>query len=247
MATYLATVVVAPLTRIDHPPAGDIALDDYVPPALADAVPDSFAKTGEMIEYFSGLFGRYPFDRYGHVVVNDLPAALETQTLTVFGDKWVESPFTEFVVAHELAHQWFGDAVSPATWKDIWLNEGFATYAELLWVEHLYGREPMQAEAARRYEELAATRHALPGDPGVAALFGISVYQRGGLTLHALRAAVGDEAFFEILRTWSSRYGGGDASTEDFIALAEEVSGEDLTALFDAWLYQPDLPPLPVL
>lgn len=245
MSTYLATVVVAPLVRVEHPAAGDVVLGDYLPPAMADEVPEAFTRTGEMIEAFSAWFGPYPFDRYGHVVVSGLPAALETQTLTVFGDEWFSTPYAEFVVAHELAHQWFGDAVTPATWQDIWLNEGFATYGELLWVEHLYGPEARQAEAARRYDDLAATDHALTGDPGVERLFGTSVYQRGALTLHALRADVGDEAFFAILRSWVERHAGGTAATSDFVALAEEVSGRDLGALFDAWLYAAPLPPLP--
>ncbi|MFH2072780.1 MAG: M1 family metallopeptidase [Actinomycetota bacterium] len=243
MATYLATVVVAPLERIEHPPMGDVVLRDYLPPSMD--VPESFTLTGDMIDFFDDLFGPYPFDEYGHVVVSGFPAALETQTMTVFGEEWFDSPFTEFVVAHELAHQWFGDAVSPSTWRDVWLNEGFATYAELLWVEHLYGAAAMQAEAATRYADLAGTPHAITGDPQPAALFGMSVYQRGGLTLHALRAAAGDEAFFEILRTWMERYGSGAASTAEFIALAEEVSGADLDDLFQAWLYSSQLPPLP--
>ncbi len=247
MATYLATVVVAPLARIEHPPMDGIVLRDYLPPDLMDDIPESFTKTGEMIEIFADLFGPYPFDRYGHVVVSGFPAALETQTMTVFGDDWFNSPFTEFVVAHELAHQWFGDSVSPATWRDIWLNEGFATYAELLWVEHLYGPVAMQAEAASRYDDLTLVPHALTGDPRTQALFGISVYQRGALTLHALRAEVGDDVFFEILRTWTERFGLGTASTEDFVSLSEEVSGSHLGALFDAWLFSAELPPLPSL
>jgi len=247
MTTYLATVVVAPLVRVEHPPVGGVILRDYLPAALAEEVPDSFTKIGEMIDYFDDLFGPYPFDRYGHVVVSGLPAALETQTLTVFGEAWFDSPITEFVVAHELAHQWFGNHVSPTTWQDIWLNEGFATYSELLWVEYLFGRVAMQADATGRYDALAASPHALTGDPRPDRLFGISVYQRGGLTLHALRAEVGDDAFFDILRAWVERYGSGNASTAEFIALSEEIAGVDLGGLFDAWLFSIELPPMPSL
>jgi aminopeptidase N len=246
MATYLATVVTGRLERIEHPYGdGEIVLRDYLPPDLPEGVPEPFLATGEMIDHFETLFGPYPFDGYGHVLVPGLPAALETQTITVFGDEWLASPMAEFVVAHELAHQWFGDHVTPATWQDVWLNEGFATYAELLWIEHLYGATAMQAEAGDRYDDLAEVEHAPAGDPGVARLFGISVYQRGALTLHALRAAVGDETFFEILRSWIREYGGGVAGTDDFIALAERVSGADLGILFRDWLFMEELPPFP--
>jgi aminopeptidase N len=103
----------------------------------------------------------------------------------------------------------------------------------------------MIAEAGSRHRELAATPHATTADPGPAALFGISVYQRGALTLHALRMEVGDDPFFEILRTWADRYAYGNATTNDFIALAEEVAGRDLDPLFDAWLKSETLPDLP--
>jgi aminopeptidase N len=245
MATYLATVVVAPLDRVDHPPYGSVTLRDYLPPGTE--VPDAFRLTGEMLGVMEGWFGPYPFGQYGHVLVSGFPAALETQTLTVFGDEWLESSFLEFVVVHELAHQWYGDNVGPATWRDVWLNEGFATYAELLWVEHLFGPEAMQAEAARRYEDLTLVVHAVTADPGPARMFGISTYQRGGLTLHALRAEVGDDMFFEILRAWTREFGGGTADTADFVALAQDVAGADLEGLFDAWLYSEDLPPLPTI
>ena len=124
--------------------------------------------------------------------------------------------------------------MSPATWKDIWLNEGFATYAEWLWLERT--GQSSAADAARAYEG-ASELDLPPGDPGPDELFAGSVYIRGGMTLQALREQVGDDDFFEILRTWIDDHRGGTASTEDFVALAEAVSGDELDALFQAWLY----------
>jgi aminopeptidase N len=244
MATYLATVVVDELLRVEHDPVDGIVLRDYLPSDLAASVPDPFLAVDEMLEYYSEIFGPYPFDRYGHVVVDRFPAALETQTMTVFGRDWFGSPIVEYVVAHELVHQWFGNSVTPTTWQDIWLNEGFATYGQWLWIEQTFGRPAMLGHIADTHAGLQDLPPLAIGDPGPAALFDRQVYDRGGLTVHALRAEVGDDAFFATLQAWTERYAYGNASTSDFIALAEEISGSDLGDLFDAWLFGslPDLP-----
>jgi aminopeptidase N len=191
-----------------------------------------------MIDFFDDLFGPFPFATYGAVVVDeDLGFALETQTLSLFGSGVAGEP----VVAHELAHQWFGDHVSIASWADIWLNEGFATYAQWLWSEH---------RGAGSVDEMALASARTPGldlppaDPGPDQLFHTTVYLRGALTLHVLRHELGDDAFFEVLRTWVDRYGGASATSADFEALAGEVGGRDLRPLFDAWLRAPGLPAL---
>jgi aminopeptidase N len=255
MATYLATVVVGDLVRVERGTAAGVLLRDYVPPDLAGDPPTPLARVGEMVEFFVGLFGPYPFAEYGHALVPGLPGALEDQTLCVFGREALETlfdadsagPGSEEVVAHELAHQWFGDSVTPATWQDIWLNEGFATFAQWLWVEHAQGPAAYRQEVAGSYAFVAEGPHPLPGDPGPDGedMFHYSVYLRGGLTLHALRVEVGDQAIWAILQAWADRYAYGNATTADFVSLAEELSGRDLDALFQAWLFDPSMPALP--
>lgn len=156
---------------------------------------------------------------------------------------------TQQVIAHELAHQWFGDSVSLADWHDIWLNESFATYAQGLWVEHTQGRPALDAWIRKLYDFVHENRKAIspPGEPSADDLFNGGVYYWGALGLHALRLEVGDEQFFQILKTYYHRFQGGNARTADFIAVAEEVSGKDLTAFFNSWLYSDTLAPIPEL
>ena len=244
MATYLATVVVGRFQRIDRGKAGGVVIRDYMPTDLAGRTPEAFSLTEEMIEVLEPLFGPYPFDSYGHTVVPGFFGALEAQTLSIFS-RHTLGPILEIIVVHELAHQWFGNSLTPANWRDIWLNEGFATYAEWLWIEHTRGRAAMEEEISASHAYMSFAPHSLAGDPGADDLFGQSVYVRGGMTLHALRLLVGDDEFFTILRTYTDRFMYANVTTDDFISVAEEISDRDLDAFFDAWLYREDLPEFP--
>jgi aminopeptidase N len=149
---------------------------------------------------------------------------------------------------HENAHQWFGDDVAVAQWKDIWLNEGFATYAEWLWSEH-QGLGTAQENFDFFFNDFFGDPadpfwHVNVADPGVDRLFDNQSYFRGAMTLHQLRLAVGDPAFFRILQTWHAERAGGTGSTPQFIALAERVSGQQLDDLFQTWLFTPSKPVL---
>jgi aminopeptidase N len=240
MATYLATVVVGELEPVARASAGDVTIVDHLPSDLVGSPSGPLARSGEIIEFLETWFGPYPFSSYGHVVVPDLPFALETQTMTVIGRAAID----EATIVHEIAHQWFGNSVTPATWQDIWLSEGFASFGELLWIEHQRGSEAMLDEIRRRHTILAGRTYRPIADPGIDDMFGVAVYWRGALTLHALRTEIGDEAMRRVLTQYAERFADGNASTGDFIDVAEEVVGVDLADLFGMWLDRPELPPL---
>jgi aminopeptidase N len=243
MASYLTAIYIGEFVVEETTLDDGLPIRNYFLADDAERWSEEFTSQGEMIAYFSELFGAYPFDVYGSIVVPDdvMPAALETQTLSVFG----ESSVNPATIAHELVHQWFGNSVSPAAWEDIWLNEGFATYGEALWVENTGGTDGYNEYIAVLHDFAGEAGLASPADPGISELFGASVYVRGALVLHALRAELGDDVFFDVLREYHTRFANSVARSSDFIAVAEEVSRHDLVALFDAWLYGAEVPPLP--
>ena len=243
MASYLVQIAIGDYELVDAGEVEGVVVRHAFHRSLADSGRETTARTAEMIQLLDDVYGPYPFEAYGVLAVDeDLGFALETQTLTIIGsDIARRGRAADIILLHELAHQWVGDAVSPSTWKDIWLNEGFATYAEWIFTERTGGLDA--ADLARQYE--GAPELDLPaGDPGSAELFSGTVYIRGGMTLQALRERVGDDDFFVILRTWVDEHRGEAASTKDFIALSERVSGDELDDLFQAWLYAEELPDL---
>lgn len=344
IASYLVGINIGKFDDEESVGPNGIILRNYFAHGIPQATRDLFDDQVEMIAYFSSLFGPYPFEAYGVIVHNlSLGFALEIQTLTLYGNSFIN----EDVISHELAHEWFGNSVSISDWSDIWLNEGFATYASALWVEHKYGQDEFEQVMRSYYRsmdsteipfrattqslgddietylsgvsgtntttelqlaleylfegwitdsEIESTLSKLPGDiidrsqisglitdlesstltmtnarllrffemlgvegisiestqlfppPGIPPkddLFNQSVYERGALTLHALRRTVGDSSFFEILRTYFQMYRNANARTQDFIEIAERVSGRQLDDLFNEWLYSPELPDFP--
>jgi aminopeptidase N len=203
------------------------------------------AFTGPAVALFTELYGAYPFESVGGVVdwAPNVFYSLESQTRPMY---WVIP--SELTVVHEVAHMWFGDSLTPELWPDIWLNEGFATWSEWIWSERNGGKS-----AAQSFDELYATPEdsaagqdlwfpAPAALPGPAEMFHTPVYDRGAMTLQALREKVGDDAFFAILRTWYAENRNGNVTTADFIALVERVSGQQLDRFFDVWLYEEGKP-----
>ena len=246
MATYLAAVQIGhyDVTDLDGP----VPMRSLTPrPSDDEGYDAAFGAQPQMMAFFQEVFGPYPFASYTCVITDDdLEIPLEAQSMSTFGRNFMADDWDcERLVAHEMAHQWFGNAVTLGQWKDIWLHEGFACYAEWLWSEES-GAASAQERVADHYERLAeADQDVVVGDPGPALMFDDRVYKRGALTLHALRTAVGDETFFETLRTWVEKHTGGTVSTADFVRHASQAADRDLGDLFDTWLYTDALPPLP--
>jgi aminopeptidase N len=227
------------------------------PPLLAAIPSDAgegfeagFGRNAEMLATFSELFGPYPFPTYSVVVTDDeLEIPLESQSLSTFGRNFLTDDWDAVrLVAHELAHQWFGNAVTLRRWQDIWLHEGFACYSEWLWSEASGGQSADHWAAHHRAALADLDQDLLLADPGPALMFDDRVYKRGALTLHALRRTIGDDAFFDLLRAWVSTHSGGNVTTADFVSMAVErtgADGPDLTDLFVTWLHQLPLPDLP--
>lgn len=241
IASYLVTVDIADYVIDTSEGPNGLPIRNFFPRSDSEFYRREVEPTSDMIEYFSEVFGPYPFEAYGIVVAGDVGGALETQTLSVFAPGAVQ----EGILAHELVHQWFGDSVSLKQWQDIWLNEGFAVYGTWLWYEHLEGSQVIDDITRDAYEYYANASLSPPGMPPSDELFSDSVYTGGALVLQALRARVGDDAFFRILRTYADRFRYGNASSADFIAVAEEIGAQDLEAFFNGWLYGDEVPDIP--
>ncbi len=251
MASYLATATIGQFELRKYTTDQGLPAIDAIDPDLGDLAKNAITKEDEVLAFLETQFGGYPFHALGGIVddYEKLGFALENQTRPIYAEGFFEkgdNPGEVFVIAHELAHQWAGDSSSVYYWKDLWLNEGFATYAEWLWSEHTHN------ESAQKIFDFYYVQpedrgywSPPPGDPGKEHLFDSSVYTRSAMTLHALRMTIGDEDFFDLLKAWFEQQQGGNHKTSEFIALAEKVSGQQLDELFNDWLFEEGKPSYP--
>jgi aminopeptidase N len=255
MAAELVQLAVGSLRIVGRAASDGTELRDVVPTALAGRIEPALARTPDHVEWMEDRVGRYPFDVYGVLAADQgFGFALETQTLSLFPAGFLDEarvPRAAFepVMVHELAHQWFGNSVSPELWSDLWLNEGHATWYEIAYAEERFGEDvpALMREVYAQGDRLRAAFGpvARPTATGAEGLFSENVYLGGALALYALRQEVGEDAFRAIQRSWVEELEGRSAGTDDFIALASRVAGRDLTAFLREWLYGTRTPPMP--
>ncbi|HEB85287.1 MAG TPA: T9SS type A sorting domain-containing protein [Bacteroidetes bacterium] len=251
ISTYLISLAAHPYAVIDGGTGGE----NDIPVSFWAYRPDSaqaayeFGRTAEMIDVFEGLFGPYPFNKYDQAMAPIFNGwgAMEHQTATTYGYRLVEYGGRTFesIVAHELGHQWWGDMVGPLTFAHIWLNEGFASYADALWAEHLsssafHGRMSSFRDSYM-YEDNNELRYPIY-DPPPNFLFGSAIYDKGAWVLHMLRYLMGDDDFFAGLQLYGQTYAYGSATIDEFQGAMELASGLDLDSFFDEWIYQAGYP-----
>jgi aminopeptidase N len=230
MAPYQATVAVGPYVRVEDTSPGGVPLRHYMfEEDRADFEPYRVT-IGEMVDWFSERLGPYPFEAFGYVLVDHLGGALETQTMVVLD----RASLGESIMAHELAHMWFGDWVSLDSWREMWRSEGAANYFAGAWLR--------RSDPGQFADELAPGVEAGPqasfplGDPPPSQLFSGPVYEQGALFFADLRRAMRDEAFFAGLQAYFARYSGGTAADAEFQAVMEAAAGQPLDDLFTRWL-----------
>ncbi|MFI6038284.1 M1 family metallopeptidase [Streptomyces sp. NPDC051315] len=258
MATELAQVSIGRSTVLHREGPRGLPVRDVVPTKDRDLLEPWLKKTPDQITWMENRVGPYPFETYGLLMADATTGfELETQTLSLFErDLFTEQDYprwyVESIMVHELAHQWFGNSVSPRTWSDLWLNEGHATWYEALYAEEKAGRtleaRMKAAYGASDHWRAAGGPPAAPKPPTPGQKIGIfrpNVYDGAALVLYALRQVIGTRAFEQLERAWVRDHRDSTASTADFRRLAERISGRDLGAFFKSWLYDEKTPPMP--
>jgi len=241
IASYLTMLYIDTFTTTSGTSPGGVPLRSaFAPGPDAEQNRQLDEKTGPVVDYLSTLFGPYPFAAAGGVYLDEpISFALETATRPVYAD-WVD----EETVVHELAHQWFGDDVMIERWSDICLNECFASYAPWLWFAKTNGTDPDQVwkdQASTAFDQPAFWRSPLV-DMGPGQEFS-RVYDRGPLALHALRAEIGDDVFFRMLKGWVAENAGRNVTFDEWEAYVSRLAGRDLSGFIDAWFRGTTAPP----
>ncbi len=238
--TYLVSVAVSDYRTFEQTSPSGIPLKYFVYPDHYDEAVYDWENVPAMFQFYETVFEPYPFDSYGHAVA-PFGGAMENETMTTWSPNLVSGDRAyEGTVAHELAHQWWGDLVTCGTWMDIWLNEGAATYFDALFTEHFYGEVAFRAQMINnrwdyyQWEEDYEGRFPIY-DPDY--MWGGTVYKKGSWILHMIRSQVGFDTFVDIYQEWADRYRYESATTADFQQVIEDVTGEDWDWFFDQWVY----------
>jgi aminopeptidase N len=258
MATELAQVSIGDSAVPRREGPAGLPLRDVIPAADREKLEPWLNRTPEQMRWMERQVGPYPFETYGVLIVNaDTGFELETQTLSLFERSlFTRSEYPEWyvdsVMVHELAHQWFGDSVSPRAWSDLWLNEGHASWYEARYAEE-HAEKPLETRMRDAYRRSDGWR--AEGGPPAApepptrgeqiSLFRPVVYDGSALVLYALRQEIGEVAFGQLERDWVRTHRDGTASTADFISLASAVAGRELSSFLTPWLYERKTPPMP--
>ncbi|MDD2332475.1 MAG: M1 family aminopeptidase, partial [Candidatus Cloacimonetes bacterium] len=248
MTTYLVCITCGPYVEVNQS-AGDLPIQSFVYQNQYNNALIDLAYVPQMINFYSQVFGDYPFEKYGHAVVSmSTYSAMEHQTMTTLGNFIINGQGTyELIIAHELAHQWFGNCLSFLTFKDVWLSEGFATYSEHLWTDKRQGWQAACDYVNSSFHQYYLTWENSAGaqtiyNPTFNNYFSPATYEKAASVLHMLRLKVGNDHFFEILQTWFSTYHNQNVDTADFQAVCEQVSGLDLDQFFQQWIFSPGVP-----
>jgi aminopeptidase N len=247
VATYLTTLAVGERyqqERLTGP--HDLPITLWTRPGTDDRLLPVLRRAPAQLRWLEARFGRYPFPSAGAVIVPSRSAMETQQMVTIGGDVLGNAKGVaplDGIMLHEYAHQWFGDAVSPSTWKDVWLNEGWATYAEALYTAERDGYDIEDwAQRARKSDADARQRLGPPGSPRADSFAEGNVYVCPALMLHELHKALGDQAFFVLARAWVSQHAGTAQDRAAFTAFVNRQAGRDFTGLINAWLDSPTTP-----
>jgi aminopeptidase N len=253
--TYAMVIAAGPLVRYELGAAacGLAELERcveqavYVTPEVRDYMPGPFTSARGVVEWMARLVGPFPYEKLAHVQSSTIYGGMENASAIFYDEKlFHDRAMTVDLIAHETAHQWFGDAVTPREWSHLWLSEGFATYLSALWTERSQGDSAFRAQMAATRAQILADTVAVPRRPVIdtietdlKALLNANSYQKGGWALHMLRRLVGDSAFFRGLRQYYEAHRHGTAVTEDLRRAVEATSGQQLDWFFDQWLRRP--------
>ncbi len=230
-----------------------VAQSVWITPDVRDYMPGPFARAGAIVEYFSRLVAPFPYEKLAHVQSSTRYGGMENASAIFYADNiFRRRGMSEGLIAHETAHQWFGDAVTTREWPHVWLSEGFATYFAALWTEHAHGDSAFVEDLKRMRQTVLNNTISMDKpviDESLSDLryvLSSNVYEKAGFTLHMLRRQVGDSAFFRGVRAYYARHRHGNALTDDFVREVEAASGQRLDWFFDQWMRRPGFADLTV-